>query len=273
MSQLTRVKNKLTRLSFAQAGDPFYLSKRERQRLQNLPSRTYTRSPLLTHQIELTDPFWYLHCHQEIFRDQINKFRAVRADPLIIDCGANIGMSVIFFKYLYPEAKIIAFEPDPEIFSVLARNVQVFELQNVVLYQNAVWNTNTTLAFKPDGSVGGHLVTGKENAERSIQVPTIRLKEFLNTDVDFLKLDIEGAEDVVLNDCSDVLRSVRCLFVEYHGESSTRQTLQDLLWILQDAGFRYHIKEANPIQHPFLREERGPVYDLQLNIFGFRNFD
>ena len=63
-------------------------------------------SPLLGKMIELTDPFWYLHCYREIFGDQVYRFIANRQDPLIIDCGANIGMSVIYFKYLYPDARI-----------------------------------------------------------------------------------------------------------------------------------------------------------------------
>jgi FkbM family methyltransferase len=227
------------------------------------------RSWLMGKRIELTDPFWYSHCHHELFVDQIYKFEAKRQNPLIIDCGANIGLSVIYFKHLYPEAEVIAFEPDPKIFRVLQRNVGTFRLEGIVLHCKAVWNRVTTLSFLPDGGVGGRLVL-EEGKKKSIQVQTVRLRGFLSQPVDFLKLDIEGAEYEVIKDICDVLEKVDHLFVEYHGAADETQTLHEILQMIQDAGFRYHLKEANPIQHPFVKEERNKLYDLQLNIFGFR---
>jgi FkbM family methyltransferase len=219
--------------------------------------------------IELTDSFWYLHSYHELFGDQIYKFEAKRLAPLIIDCGANIGMSVIYLKYLYPAARVIAFEPDPEIFRVLQRNVEAFQLDEVVLHCKAVWNRATTLSFLPDGGVGGRLVSD-EGKKKSIEVEAVRLRDFLSQPVDFLKIDVEGAEYEVVRDICEKLEVVDHLFVEYHGATDEAQTLHEILEMIQKAGFRYHIKEANPVQSPLVKEKRNKLYDLQLNIFGFR---
>ena len=184
--------------------DHFGLNWREAIRLEYSPRFSHTHAPLLGKRIALTDPYWYLFCYDEIFKDEIYKFKTDSAAPFIIDCGANIGLSVIYFKHLYPNARIVAFEPDEEIFEVLKLNVDTYEFKDVSLHSAAVWNSEGELSFQPDGSVGGRLWEG-EGAKR---VKTVRLKDFLNQKVDFLKIDIEGAELEVLRDCEEALANV-----------------------------------------------------------------
>ena len=250
---------------------PFWMSRWERYRLKRAPRLRRMTAPLLGKRIEITDPYWYLPTYDDIFANEIYKFTASSATPLIIDCGANIGLSVIYFKHLYPNAKIIAFEPDPGIVAVLERNIEKFALPNVELCRQAVWTSEVEMCFQPDGSVGGRLAK-KGGAAPTVCVPGVRLRDFLAQPVDMLKIDIEGAEHEVLLDCADALQSVEHLFVEYHGRADEVQRLHDVLHILQNAGFRYHIREANPVAHPFLEAERSSFYDLQLNVFGFRTW-
>ncbi len=247
--------------------DHFGLNWREAIRLEYSPRFSHTHAPLLGKRIALTDPYWYLFCYDEIFKDEIYKFTTDSAAPFIIDCGANIGLSVIYFKHLYPKARIVAFEPDAEIFDVLKLNVNTYELADVTLHPEAVWNCETELSFQPDGSVGGRLWEGGEGARL---VKTARLKNYLNQKVDFLKIDIEGAELQVLKDCEDSLANVDHLFVEHHGMQDGENTLAEVLQVLRNAGFRYHLKEAWPVKHPFMPTERNG-YSLQLNIFAFRS--
>jgi hypothetical protein len=60
---------------------------------------------------------------REIYIDECYKFKAPNQEPRIIDCGANVGLSVFYFKHLYPLAKIQAFEADPVICGALRTNV------------------------------------------------------------------------------------------------------------------------------------------------------
>ena len=57
--------------------------------------------------------------YREIFVRQYYYFRANIESPRIFDCGANFGMATLYFKWLYPKARIEAFEPDPATFAVL----------------------------------------------------------------------------------------------------------------------------------------------------------
>ena len=63
--------------------------------------------------------------------------------PFIIDCGANIGLSVIYLKNLYPDAEIVAFEPDEQNFQLLQKNIASFGFKNVEARKEAVWTENT----------------------------------------------------------------------------------------------------------------------------------
>jgi tRNA1(Val) A37 N6-methylase TrmN6 len=53
--------------------------------------------------------------------------------PYIIDCGSHIGISIMFFKKHYPDSTILSFEPDPDIFQLLKKNITINKLNNVTL--------------------------------------------------------------------------------------------------------------------------------------------
>jgi hypothetical protein len=105
----------------------------------------------------------------------------------------------------------------------------------------------------------------------SYLVKSIRLKDYLNEPTDMLKLDIEGAEVIVLRDIRDSLDMVSNIFIEYHSSPDKEQELDEIITILKYAGYRIYIKEAwNNMQHPFMHSTYKPYWDLQLNIFGYR---
>ena len=208
--------------------------------------------------------------YREIFEQQIYKFKASIKNPLIIDGGANIGLSLIYFKQLYPDSKVIAFEPDPNVFRILQENTEKFQLTDVTLLNKALWSSETILEFMAEGADGGRVVeTDQSNYKH--QVPAIRLREYLNQPVHFLKLDIEGAETEVLKDCQDLLGNVENLFVEYHSFVNQKQTLNILIDILSDAGFRLHIHPPATSPQPFFNRNIHLGMDMQLNIFAFRD--
>ncbi|WKZ52785.1 MAG: FkbM family methyltransferase [Anaerolineales bacterium] len=254
-------------------GDEFRLTALEKWRLHFSKPRSQQSVSLLGKKIQITDSFWFEHLYRDIFEQQIYKFISPMPDPLIIDCGAHIGLSVIYFKKLYPQSTIVAFEPDPEIFSMLNNNINLLNLENVDLYQAAVWESNGTIKFSPNGSVGGKIAKDDGANRSGIIVKTIRLKEFLGKPIQFLKIDIEGAENKVLPDIASELSMVQHMFVEYHGDPNQDQTVSNILDIIQKAGFKYFITQAHPYPpaHPFIVSEYAKyTFDLQLNIFCYR---
>ena len=207
---------------------------------------------------------------KELFREEVYKFISSKTAPFIIDCGSNIGMSILYFKSLYPDAKIIGFEADPYIFSFLEKNIQSYNLKNVTVFNRAIWDADDeTLSFLAEGGAGGRLQERSEQFNY-IDVKTTRLKNYLVEEIDFLKIDIEGAEHKVIADCADELRFVKNLFIEYHSMENREQNLHLILDMIYKAGFRYHIKEAYTTRFPFIERRLNVGMDLQLNIFCYR---
>jgi FkbM family methyltransferase len=206
--------------------------------------------------------------YEEIFRREIYKFDSSREDPYIIDAGANIGMSVLYFKKLYPKAHITAFEPDKKIFDTLSTNVRAAELTDVELLCKGIASSNETRSFYTEGADGGRIASPEDTLNLQ-QVDMTKLSSYLNKTVDMLKIDIEGAELEVLNECKDYLGQVQHIFVEYHSLHSQPQHLDAILRILSDAGFRYYIEhDGVSSTNPFTQIKTYGGYDLQLNIYG-----
>lgn len=212
----------------------------------------------------------FLNNIKELFRSNCYLFNTSNSSPRILDCGAYIGLSIIYFKSIYPAAKITAFEADPGIYNILTKNIASFGLVDVELINKAVWNEETELTFYADNLMTGSLVTKNNDQSNEIKINTTRLINYLSVKIDFLKLDVEGAEYEILKDIQYDLHNVDKIFIEYHSDAYQPQTLGEILQILSNAGFRYYIQEANNyILNPF-KGLKKDGFDLQLNIFGMR---
>lgn len=236
---------------------------------KHLPPGKIRSHKLFNHDFYFYSATELLHGLKEIFVENIYQ-QKLPADAYILDCGANIGMSVIYLKNQFPEARIIAFEPDETNFNLLTKNIHSFGFSNVELRKEAVWNEQTTLLFSNESSMGSKVE--KSANEKTIKVSATRLRDFIDRKVDFLKIDIEGAENVVLEDIADRLHFVNNMFLEYHGTFSQNGELTRMIEIITKAGLNYYIKEAASIyQTPFDRMKNPNTnYDVQLNIFCFR---
>jgi FkbM family methyltransferase len=242
----------------------------ENRRLSGFKRYTPTQTYLLNKSVEIVDSASFLFMRKEIFEQQIYRFTSKTPSPRIIDGGANIGLSIIYFKELYPNSIITAFEPDSSVFKVLENNVRNFDLANVTLVQKALWKEERVLEFMAEGADGGRVVE-IENSMPVIKVDAIRLRSYLEEHIDFLKLDIEGAETEVIEDCQDLLKNVDNLFVEYHSFVDRPQTLDNLIAILAKSGFRIHIHPPVTSPQPFYERNVHMGMDMQLNIFAFRD--
>lgn len=209
--------------------------------------------------------------YKEVFETEIYKFNAVGASPIIIDCGANMGLSVLYFSKNYPNAKIFAFEPDATVLPFLEKNIESYGLKNVVLDPKAVWNEVTELTFYTDNGLGGRVGLEYEN-QKPVLVSTIRLKDLLHQEVDMLKIDIEGAEYKVLKDCEELLPNVKNVFLEYHSFYDETQHLDEILNIFKRQGFRYHLRQSFSRCKPFLDNRLvNEKFDMAINIFAYKD--
>ena len=222
------------------------------------------------YQLEVPDCFSWVWQFEEIYFEEYYKFQADTSAPVIYDCGANVGMSILYFKQLYPQARITAYEAEPQIAEYLTKNLHYNGINDVEVIRKAVWKDNLGVEFG-EGQADDASIYGQG---KKIRIPSVRLRDELakEKNIDFLKIDIEGAETDVLPDCADMLDRVQHLFVEFHAYIGQTQQLAKLLDVLEKAGFRYYIDTNQHRKAPFVnhRYRNNNVMDLQLNISAVR---
>jgi len=247
--------------------------RREIKRLRELPRYQPGETSLLDPPVRFVDAASFLVTYEQIFVNQAYRLRPKRSPARIIDCGANIGLSVLYFKRLDPSCRIVAFEPDPRLFAALSENCARHGLRDVESVNSAVWTHAGTLPFWSEGSDAGRLVdVGAAPAPGgSLEVSAVRLRDVLgDAPVDLLKLDVEGAEAEVLLDCADRLDAVDHLFVEYHSMLGRPQRLDEMLRVLRSAGFRVHVQPELVSPAPFLERRESWGMDQRLNLYAYR---
>lgn len=159
---------------------------------------------------------------EEVWLNEDYYFNYSQQQPVIFDCGANIGISVLYFKALYPESTIIAFEPNPNLFALLEKNVLDNQLKDVYIHQVALSATNEEISFFINDNLGSFLSSKFQHrgGDNEIQVKAVQLSGYIKrySDIDFLKMDIEGAEYEVIQELNEkkLLDAVQKFIVEYH---------------------------------------------------------
>lgn len=183
----------------------------------------------------------------EIFISEEYKFHTQVKTPFIIDCGANIGMSVLYFKKKHPNSKIIAFEPNPYAFEILTKNVQQNKLQNVWIHNLALTdnNGNKDFYFSQKDSLVGSFNKARGGGSY-ISVRTNRLSSFIEyLEIDLVKIDVEGAEIEIINDLliTDKLKFIKRFFIEYHHKiNGAKSDFAAFLKKFEENEFEYSIR-------------------------------
>ncbi len=187
----------------------------------------------------------------EIFFKGEYRFSARTEAPVILDCGANIGLATLFFKHLYAQARITAFEADPNIADVLKANITNNHLRDVEVQNLMLSNTEGDSTFfvtnDPAANLMGSANPNRVSNHRRVTVPAARLSQFIKGPVDFLKLDVEGSEFDVLEDLieSGSLSQIASMVIEYHHKiGSSPSRLSRFLGTLEDHGYEYQIGAA-----------------------------
>jgi FkbM family methyltransferase len=137
---------------------------------------------------------------------------------LVVDAGANIGMATLYFAQTFPDARIVAIEPEPSNFAALRVNCE--GLPNVSLKHAALWPVRAALQLA-DSRAENWMFSVRPASDAGDVVPAITIPEILAESgadrIDLLKLDIEGAERELFSDaCEEWLPRVRMIVIELH---------------------------------------------------------
>ena len=202
--------------------------------------------------VNFLDANAFAYNFEEVFLDEEYFFQSETPEPVIVDCGSNIGVAMLYFKTVYPKAKIIAIEAHPTTFAALQSNVADNNLRDVETLNVAAVGgdeTEISLMFSRPGDLRSTKIRDLHGDQelQEIKVPAVRLSTILPESVDLLKMDIEGSEDEVIDEIAGKLGQIRNVILEYHFlPGSTRKTIGQFIGILENAGFSCRIKSAHP---------------------------
>lgn len=178
----------------------------------------------------------------------------IRRGMNVVDLGANIGyFTLIAAKLVGPEGKVFAFEPEPGNFSLLQRNVNMNGYRNVTLVQKAVSDKNGVEELHLCSDSWGHSLSSFKRDAGSISVPVTSLDQFFSEDVaiDFIKMDIEGAEGKAMQGMERILGKggVKAMVVEFHFSELESQgsSFEEAWHQFKTLGFEFYEMRDNGI--------------------------
>lgn len=178
---------------------------------------------------DLRHPLWIrvrtsdFYCFQQIFAEQQYALDVRFPPRTIIDAGANIGLASIYFANLFPEARVVAVEPESNNFDLLKENCRQY--RHIESLRAALWAEDTELDVCDIGNGHWGFVTRARNDDsaapavcenvRGITLSSL-FEEFGISKVDILKVDIEGSEKEVFADKPEWLERVEVVIIETH---------------------------------------------------------
>lgn len=146
---------------------------------------------------------------------------------VILDVGANVGIVSIYLAKLYPQCSILAYEPLPQNYDNLCKNIEINDVTNIVPINKGVTadGRDLTMRFNYDNLGGATGFVGvppyNETTVESVTLPSIFDTHAIERCA-FMKMDVEGAEHEILASCNGTLERVDFLAMEAHFSNGLR---------------------------------------------------
>lgn len=217
----------------------------------------HRRDPIQADQFHTNGVFGYrigfrnhgqlLDMFEEIFILKAYEPMLRRSGGVIIDCGANIGLSVLYFRMTCPGADIVAFEPHQRTFDLLAENVKCNQLTGITLHPCALSNHTGTASLYGNEDYTLNMSLDRQHAGYpktfEQETPVMRLSELLSKKTFLVKIDVEGSESEIIEDLLDTkkLSAIQNLIIEYHSQEDLRYFIERIC----SAGFTCQVRLKN----------------------------
>jgi FkbM family methyltransferase len=240
-------------------------------RYRRFPRYQAGRLRAFGYDLEVADHISVVHQLRDIYVEHEYHIPDPGPRPVIVDVGANVGVSVLYHCRMLDDPEIHAFEADPNIFAMLERNVRMHApTARVHLHRAAAHTSTGSVKFAREGADGGQVQDAASSTGDMVEIPSVDLLDYLQglPRIDLLKIDIEGAESFVVPHCAPVFDRVQRIFIEVHSSPGREQALPQLLTLLQRSGFRLHVQSAEIVRSPFVPSRRH--FDNQVNVFAYR---
>ncbi|HIH13874.1 MAG TPA: FkbM family methyltransferase [Nanoarchaeota archaeon] len=168
--------------------------------------------------------------------------KTVKAGDTVVDVGAHIGSVTILLSRLVGDSgKVYAFEPHPDNFKLLLRNIALNECKNIIAIHGAVSNTDGELNLYVDAQYDtGHAIWNTGN-RKSIRVKAVALDTYFSAvpKIDFLKIDVQGAEGLIFKHSKETLKKCSNIMTEFYpnGLWEMGTGSAEFIKLLENAGF------------------------------------
>ncbi len=180
--------------------------------------------------------------------------RVLRPGMVFVDCGAHLGeYTVLAATILKSSGHVHAFEPRPDIFELLTRNIELNRCQNVTVRPFALWHENGWFEFEltPEPSIGALRSAGTiRRGARLIKVQAVTLNDYFAdrqmASPNLIKIDVEGAELHLLQGARSLLArpagEAPVLIVEYEPMCLARfgYSFAEIFTFLRDLGYSFY---------------------------------
>jgi FkbM family methyltransferase len=183
-----------------------------------------TRRPGMAHPIFVRLGTTDASVLRQVLIEQHYDFALDPPPATIIDAGANIGLSAVYFANRYPDAKIIAIEPETSNYEILLKNTGPYA--NIMPIKAALWHQSGQIQlFDPGAGNHGFQTKGIDDQvqmrgelTKAVTIPELLEREKWS-ELDLLKIDVEGAEKEVFDESSEWISRVRAVMIELHDET------------------------------------------------------
>ena len=181
----------------------------------------------------------------EPFETELVK-REVKKGDIVLDVGANIGYyTLIFAKLVGTGGRVFAFEPEPNNFALLEKNIEINGYKNIQLFKKAVTSKSGKVnLYLNINTEGGHSIYKSKDSGKRIEVESVCLDDFIDEKVDFIKIDVEGSEGEVIKGMMGLMEKNQNLkmITEFHPRSLKKANIEPggYLGLLLKLGFKLH---------------------------------
>ncbi len=193
---------------------------------------------------------------EEIFVSNDYYVRLISDNPIIIDCGSNTGIAMLYFKAIYPKSKILCFEPNPRAVEVLKKNIKRNSLEDVFLHEVPLSNKEEEMKFYYSENINSltSSIFEERGGANSVLLQTKKLSNYITERIDLVKIDVEGAEIQIISDLisSRKIDLIDEMIVEFHHNLDEQIVqLHDFLGMISKCGFKYKVKSSYSLDTDF----------------------
>lgn len=200
--------------------------------------------------------------------------RFIQPGDVVVDAGANFGIyTVVAARLTGTTGRVLSFEPNPQVMPILRRNVALNDLGNVRLHQCAMSDTDGQARlyhYADSGPVSYAIAPGETGQKGSDEVATLTLDSALHREaldrVDFIKLDIEGAELAALRGAAALLEKSRPIILfELNAEAALRFNLEpEAAWRhLEGLGYAFFALDTQGQLQPLTEPPAEEQWEFQ----------